>query len=210
MRTESMVDTNSKTRSGQSQLQEAREFDFLEGDWDAVCHFPRPDGSWGVGPGTLKATRILDGCASMEFFEGPYQREIIKGLGLRAFNPKTRQWEHTSPPLGVPVKELIERNPEKMSGTPVFPGTLVPIKHLFDYLEGGESLEEFLDHFPTVSREQAVAVLSASRESLLNTPTNTQARMEFMSQAVNDELFLADLNATMEDFKDADHLEQPA
>ena len=108
------------------------------------------------------------------------------------------------------MKELIERNPEKMSGTPVFPGTLVPIKHLFDYLEGGESLEEFLDQFPTVSREQAVAVLSASRESLLNTSTNTQARMEFMSQAVNDELFLADLNATMEDFKDADHLEQPA
>ena len=108
------------------------------------------------------------------------------------------------------MKELIERNPEKMSGTPVFPGTRVPIKHLFDYLEGGESLEEFLDQFPTVSREQAVAVLSASRESLLNTSTNTQARMEFMSQAVNDELFLADLNATMEDFKDADHLEQPA
>jgi len=108
------------------------------------------------------------------------------------------------------IEDLIDRNPAKMSGTPVFSGTRVPIKHLFDCLEGGESLDEFLDHFPTVSREQAVAVLSASRESLLNTPTNTQARMEFMSQAVNDELFLADLNATMEDFKDADHLEQPA
>jgi uncharacterized protein (DUF433 family) len=112
-------------------------------------------------------------------------------------------------PLGVPLKieELIERDPGKMSGTPVFPGTRVPIKHLFDCLEGGESLEEFLDQFPTVSREQAVAVLSTSRESLLKTPTNTQARMELMSQAANDELFLADLNATMGDFKDADHLE---
>jgi uncharacterized protein (DUF433 family) len=86
-----------------------------------------------------------------------------------------------------------------MSGTPVFSGTRVPIKHLFDYLEGGESLEEFLDQFPTVSREQAVAVLSASRESLLSKPTNTQARMELMGQAANDELFLADLNATMDE-----------
>ena len=108
------------------------------------------------------------------------------------------------------MEELIERNPEKMSGTPVFPGTRVPVKHLFDYLEGGESLEEFLDQFPTMSREQAVAVLSASRQSLLNTPTNTQVHMELMSQAANDELFLADLNATMEDFKDADHSEHPA
>ena len=108
------------------------------------------------------------------------------------------------------IEELIERNPEKMSGTPVFPGTRVPIKYLFDYLEGGESLEEFLDQFPTVSREQAVGVLSASRESLLNTSTNTQARMELMNQAANDELFLSDLNATMEDFRDADPLEHPA
>ncbi len=108
------------------------------------------------------------------------------------------------------IEELVERNPEKMSGTPVFPGTRVPIKHLFDYLEGGESLEEFLDQFPTVSREQAVAVLSASRESLLNTSTNIEARIELMSQAANDELFLSDLKATMEDFKDAEPLEHPA
>jgi len=108
------------------------------------------------------------------------------------------------------IEELIERDPGKMSGTPVFANTRVPIKRLFDYLEGGESLEEFLDQFPTVRREQAVAVLSASRESLMNAPTDTQARMELMSQAASDELFLADLNATMEDFKDADHLEPPS
>jgi uncharacterized protein (DUF433 family) len=108
------------------------------------------------------------------------------------------------------VEDLIERNPEKMSGTAVFSGTRVPITHLFDYLEGGESLEEFLDQFPTVSREQAVAVLSASRESLLNAPTNTQARMEAMRGAANDELFLADLNATMADFRDVDRAEHPA
>lgn len=102
------------------------------------------------------------------------------------------------------IEELIERNPEKLGGTHVFPGTRVPIKHLFDYLEGGDSLKTFLDDFPTVTREQALAVLSASRESLLNIPTSTQARLEMMSKAANDELFLADLNATMEDFRYAD------
>ena len=105
------------------------------------------------------------------------------------------------------LEELIERDPEKISGTPVFSGTRVPIKHLFDCLESGESLEEFIDQFPTVSREQAVAILSASKESLLSTPTNTPALVELMSEAMNDEVFLADLNASMEDFKDADHLE---
>ena len=108
------------------------------------------------------------------------------------------------------IEELIARNPETMSGTAVFSGTRVPIKNLFDCLAGGESLEEFLDQFPTVSREQAVAVLSASRESLLNIATDTQARMDLMDQAANDEVFLADLRATMEDFKDADQLEHPA
>lgn len=54
---------------------------------------------------------------------------------------------------------VIEINPNKVSGTPVFAGTRVPIKNLFDYLEGGESLGDFLKGFPPVSREQAVAVL---------------------------------------------------
>ena len=76
-------------------MPEAHAFDFLEGEWDAVCRFPCPDGTWGEGPGTLKATRVLDGCVSIEFFEGPYQGERIKGLGLRAFNPGLRCWEHT-------------------------------------------------------------------------------------------------------------------
>ena len=64
------------------------------------------------------------------------------------------------------IEELIERNPEKMSGTPVFPGTRVPIKHLFDYLEGASSLEDFLEDFPSVSRDMAIAVLESARERL--------------------------------------------
>jgi uncharacterized protein (DUF433 family) len=105
------------------------------------------------------------------------------------------------------IEELIERDPEKMSGAPVFPRTRVPIKHLFDYLESGDSLDSFLEQFPTVSRSQAVAVLSASRETLLSAPNDTQARLELMRKAVNDELFLADLNGTMDDFKYADQHE---
>lgn len=62
---------------------------------------------------------------------------------------------------------VIEIDPEKMSGAPVFRGTRVPIQHLFDYLESGDSLDRFLDHFPTVSRSQAVAVLELSRHMLL-------------------------------------------
>jgi uncharacterized protein (DUF433 family) len=66
------------------------------------------------------------------------------------------------------VSELVEVDPEKMGGTPVFTGTRVPIKHLFDYLTGGDSLEVFLDDFPTVTREQALGVLELSRETLLS------------------------------------------
>ena len=51
-----------------------------------------------------------------------------------------------------------------LGGTPVFVGTRVPVKNLFDYLEGGDSLDEFLNDFPSVTREQAVAALELARE----------------------------------------------
>lgn len=63
-------------------------------------------------------------------------------------------------------KPLVSRHPEIMSGALCFAGTRVPVKNLFDYLEGSSSLEQFLDAFPTVSREQAVAVLEAARGGL--------------------------------------------
>ena len=90
-------------------VDEARQFDFLQGDWDAVCRFPRPDGSWGEGPGTLRAEKIFDGVVSLEYFEGPYLGETIKGLGLRAFNPKTRCWEHTWTDTASPGGFLVWR-----------------------------------------------------------------------------------------------------
>jgi uncharacterized protein (DUF433 family) len=61
---------------------------------------------------------------------------------------------------------LVRRDSEIMSGALCFSGTRVPVKNLFDYLEGSSSLEEFLEDFPTVSRERAVAVLEAARKSL--------------------------------------------
>ena len=65
------------------------------------------------------------------------------------------------------IKDLVEVNPKKMSGAPVFTGTRVPISHLFEYLERGETLPEFLRQFPSVTREQALGVLELSKKSLL-------------------------------------------
>jgi len=63
--------------------------------------------------------------------------------------------------------EAIERSADILGGTPVFSGTRVPVRTLIDYLEAGDSLNEFLGDFPTVTREQAVAVLERAREALL-------------------------------------------
>lgn len=63
-------------------------------------------------------------------------------------------------------KSIVSRDPQIMSGALCFTGTRVPVKNLFDYLEGTSSLEEFLGDFPSVSRDRAVAVLEAARESL--------------------------------------------
>ncbi len=57
-------------------------------------------------------------------------------------------------------------DPEVMSGTPVFAGTRVPIQNLFDYIEGGDDLSEFLDDFPSVSREAAISLLQMAKKTL--------------------------------------------
>jgi len=59
---------------------------------------------------------------------------------------------------------VVHSNREILGGTPVFVGTRVPVKNLFDYLEGGDSLDEFLNDFPSVTREQAIAALELARE----------------------------------------------
>lgn len=65
------------------------------------------------------------------------------------------------------VRDLIEVDLEKMSGVPCFTGTRVPVTHLFDYLEAGDSLDEFLTDFPTVTREQVLGVLELMRARIL-------------------------------------------
>jgi uncharacterized protein (DUF433 family) len=65
---------------------------------------------------------------------------------------------------------VIIKNPEILGGTPVFRGTRVPIQTLFDYLEGGETIEDFLEGFPTVSRESAIAALEEAKNLLFARP----------------------------------------
>jgi uncharacterized protein (DUF433 family) len=67
----------------------------------------------------------------------------------------------------MPEPSIIVRDPEIMSGTPCFRGTRVPFQALLDYLEGGETLDEFLDQFPTVRREMAIAALETAKDKLL-------------------------------------------
>lgn len=67
--------------------------------------------------------------------------------------------------MAVP-SPLITRSPDRLSGAAVFAGTRVPVRTLIDYLEGGDSLDDFLADFPDVTREHAVAVLEIARRAL--------------------------------------------
>ena len=69
------------------------------------------------------------------------------------------------------VAQIIHSDPEILGGTPVFVGTRVPVQYLFDYLAAGDDLDVFLDAFPTVSRDQAVAALEPS-----DSPASSSAR----------------------------------
>ncbi|MBE9004835.1 DUF433 domain-containing protein [Fortiea sp. LEGE XX443] len=62
---------------------------------------------------------------------------------------------------------IITSSPDVMSGTPVFAGTRVPVQTLLDYLKAGESIDDFLEGFPTVKREQVIAFLEAAQAQIL-------------------------------------------
>jgi len=64
------------------------------------------------------------------------------------------------------IVRVVHSDPDILGGTPVFVGTRVPIKTLLDYLDAGDSLNVFLEHFPSVSRKQAIAVLELAKEML--------------------------------------------
>ena len=84
-----------------------------------------------------------------------------------------QEWGRVYPDQGVisamsiTDKPVVHSDPDIMSGTPVFVGTRVPVRTLFDYMAAGDALDEFLDHFPTVRREQAVAALVRANELLV-------------------------------------------
>jgi uncharacterized protein (DUF433 family) len=67
------------------------------------------------------------------------------------------------------LHDVVHVDPEIMGGTPVFVGTRVPLQNLIDYLEGDQSIEDFLEAFPTVKREQAIAVIEAGKLKILET-----------------------------------------
>lgn len=67
------------------------------------------------------------------------------------------------------LKGIVHSDPEIMGGTPVFVGTRVPLQNLVDYLEGGESIEDFIDAFPTVKREEIIAAIEADKLAVLET-----------------------------------------
>ena len=69
----------------------------------------------------------------------------------------------------VDLKGIVHSDPKIMGGTPVFVGTRVPLQNLIDSLEGGESIEDFLDGFPSVKREQVIAVIEAGKLRMLET-----------------------------------------
>ncbi|MGH8642590.1 MAG: DUF433 domain-containing protein, partial [Burkholderiales bacterium] len=88
---------------------------------------------------------------------------VIWPGGEQAAVPRERRdwvgWTHMKRPV-------IHSDPAVQGGLPVFVGTRVPVKNLFDYLEAGDSLEDFLRSFPSVKREQAVAALELARQAL--------------------------------------------
>jgi uncharacterized protein (DUF433 family) len=75
--------------------------------------------------------------------------------------------ESDSRPLSLPDGRVVHSDPEVHSGAPVFVGTRVPVQTFLDYIEGGYDLDEFLDHFPSVRREQAIAFLEQAARALL-------------------------------------------
>lgn len=68
---------------------------------------------------------------------------------------------------GIMKEPIITSSPDVMGGTPVFAGTRVPAQTLLDYLKAGESIDDFLEGFPTVSREQVIAILEEAEEQII-------------------------------------------
>jgi uncharacterized protein (DUF433 family) len=99
----------------------------------------------------------------------------MRGSGVKLFSRRRyASWPRYGGTSGCEVfflvmnrSQIVHSDPEILGGEPVFVGTRVPVRTLLVYLEGGETLDEFLDNFPTVTREQAIAFLEESATTLL-------------------------------------------
>jgi uncharacterized protein (DUF433 family) len=69
--------------------------------------------------------------------------------------------------VSPPTANLITSNPDRLGGTPVFAGTRVPVQTLFEYVEAGHPLDQFLDDYPSVTREHAIGVLEIAKRGLV-------------------------------------------
>jgi len=122
--------------------------------------------SFQANSGSMQSHAVSDRLSGML---GPFRpqhaaqnRDLSVSALLRCVTGQERVMLPTMDP-----KQIVHSDPEIVSGTPVFVGTRVPAQALLDYLEGGETIEEFLDDFPSVSREQAVAFLEEAGRALL-------------------------------------------
>lgn len=89
---------------------------------------------------------------------------VLDGAGVRP----TLEWWRTGSYTSVMEREqIIHSDPDILGGTPVFNGTRVPIRSLFDHLEAGESIDGFLEGFPSVRRDQVIALLEISQARVL-------------------------------------------
>ena len=93
----------------------------------------------------------------------------LKLVGLQSVQKHRLGLLYSSAMKPEDLKGVVHSDPEVMGGTPVFVGTRVPLQDLIDCLEGGESVEDFLEAYPTVKREQAIAVIEAGKLKMLET-----------------------------------------
>jgi uncharacterized protein (DUF433 family) len=82
----------------------------------------------------------------------------------REVNVVAALWGHYPVAMNQPI---VSRDPDVMGGAPVFSGTRVPIQTLLDFLEGGESIDDFLDGYPTVTRQQVISFLEQAKDRLV-------------------------------------------
>ena len=101
------------------------------------------------------------------------KKNIFSSSTIKAnANPRTSVLRIISVSVNLhPMSSVVKIDPEIMSGAPCFVGTRVPIQNLIDYLEGGDSIEDFLEGFPSVSREQVIAFLEKAKECMLAAAT---------------------------------------